>query len=191
MNPETHLLMQEPEFKERVVQLKNSGEYDSWKDIAEVIKQEFGKEVSENSLIKTYRKTLAMTVTVDKKADKQFTHLIDTLKDRFEKMVQRTEILSQAFDQLITELNENEQLSPAAKASAKLKLVDDLEKLNKVFTKQMEIVMDEIDKIKIEQSKMIYDDAMVVRKVNESLPHILKNLEDTNKIVILEKDLLN
>ncbi len=189
--PQTYKLMQEPEFQERVIELKNSGEYDSWKEISEVIKKEFNQEVSINALINTYRKTNAMAITTEGPAQKNFTHLIDSLKGRFERMVQRTEILSKAFDQLIDELEANPDFSASEKARYKLKLVDDLEKLNKIFIKQMEVVMDEIDKIKIEQSKLIYDEAQIVQKINESLPHLLKDLEDKGKIAIIDYDLVD
>lgn len=188
-DPESYLIMQKPEFKSRVVELKNSGEYATWKDISLKLKEEFGKEVSESALQGVYKKTLATTITVDTVAQKNFTHLIDTLRERFERMVQRTEVLAQAFDEFLYEIEDNDKMTTIEKATAKLKVLDALEKLQKIFNAQMTTVMDEIDKIKVEQSKMIYDDNMVIRKINESLPLILKDLELKGKVSILDPQL--
>ena len=189
-SPEAHELLQKEEVQQQIFEIRNSDDKPSWGDIASKLAKEHNVEVSGNAVSNIYKKVAAMAITIEKKGSKHFNHLLDTLKDRFEKMIKRTEILSMAFDSLLSEIDEDEGLDSIQKASAKLKLIDSLDKLNKIFTNQLQIVMEEIDKIKIEQKKMIYDDSTIIQKINDKMPLILQQYEESGKIAILDKSLI-
>lgn len=189
-SPEAHQLLQKPEVQKKIFELKNSDKNLSWREITNIIKKDYGIEVSANAVLRTYRVASAVSITVEKKGAKHFNHLLDSLKERFERMLKRTQILAEAFDSLIDELETNEELNTLEKANAKLKLVDSLEKLNKIFNSQMQIVIEEIDKIKIEQKKLVYDDASIVQKINDTFPVMLQQYEDAGKIAVIDKSIL-
>jgi hypothetical protein len=113
------------------------------------------------------------------------------MKARFERMLDRSKSMEEAWDETLRQLDENDELDPLVKATTKLKLMDSLEKIHKIFTSQFQIVLDEIDKIKIEQKKIIYTDADIIQKINENLPIILKNYHDQGKIQVIDKSILN
>lgn len=190
-SPDSEILMQDPEFQQRVVEIRNSQTLPNWDAVHKQIQEEFNCNIGVVAIKKVYNQSIATGITVEKKAIKHFNHLVDSLKERFERMLNRSKSMEEAWDATIKELDNHTELDPLQKATAKLKLLDSLEKLHKIFTQQFQIVLDEIDKIKVEQKKMIYDDTTIIAKVNELVPNLLDKYESEGKIAIIDRSILN
>lgn len=190
-NPETALLIRKPEFKEKVVEIRNNNENTTWDQVREQINKEFTSNISLSAIKKVYNEQMAISVTISGPAQKHFSEFAKGMTNRLSKITTITDVLADEMESLINMIKDNKEVDAFKKGEALLKIIPYADKLTNSFMKQLQFITSQLDQVKIEQKKMIWDETKVHDKVQECFPAMLKLLEDENKIAIIDRTLLD
>lgn len=153
-----------PEVEQKVVQLRGDGK--TWEEITEVLRVDLDEPNMHNKTTVTiHNRAMAKTITTEKRAGKKFEDYTAELDKMYGKAIRVISRWINAADKLSEKLEEeiDNGNADAIKAySFMLKSAPQMKAISSEIRDYMKFQQDQQDKIKIEQTALVWDEGQMI-----------------------------
>lgn len=171
---------EKPEVEERVIELRGDGK--SWDEVTTVLRGELEEpKMSQSMTQKIYNRAIAKTITTEKRAGKKFTDHTDALDTMYGGIVKTINRYANAAERLAEELEaeiDKGNVNAIKAYALMLKSAPQMKAISGEIREFIKLQLDMQDKIRVEQSGMIYDDTRMLDEIDK----VLNKLEAEGKI---------
>lgn len=185
------VILNSPEFMDRLSEIKGADPEISWKDVSSRINDEFDIDISPARVSDIYKRELTREVTISRQARKKLDRFVDSIGDRFGSLEKTSERYHRIISRAMSALEECEDEELLARISDVLKAGKGVETVHKMTMGQIELIRDEQDKITVTQKEGVYTPDQVKSNVYKQLSKTLSMLESQGSIKIMDSNILN
>lgn len=175
------------EIQERVVELRDGGK--SWDDITEIVRKEISEpNMHESTTRVLYNRAMAKTISIEKRGGQKFKDYSDELGRMYGKSIKVLEgyitAAEKVSEELVGMIGEGDMTAVKAYGII-LKTAPQMKSITSEIRDFMRLQQDQQDKIKIEQSAMIWNESQMIDYLNK----YIKKLAKEKKIKILQPNI--
>lgn len=172
-----------PKIEERIVELRDEGK--NWEDITTIVRKEIDEPKMQRAMTKNiYNRAMAKTITTERIAGRKFKDYTTELDKMYGKSISVLENYIKAAEGVAEELQKmvDDGNIEAVKAyGIILKTAPQMKAITSEIRDFMKLQQDQQEKIKIEQTALVWDESQMIDYLNTYLKRLQK--EGTIKIL--------
>ena len=176
-----------PEVGDRIVTLHSEGK--SWVEITNIMREELDEPKMADSMSRTiYNRAIAKTITTERKAGRKFRDYTEELDKMYGKAINVLQGYITAAEKVSNELInmvEKGNITAVKAYGIILKTAPQMKAITSEIRDFMRLQREDQDKIKIEQSALIWDEGQML----DYMDKYLKQMEKEGKIIFVKPKL--
>ena len=174
---------QNDDFRRKIVEGRSGDFPKPWTTIRDELNKEFDTKISSPSVKRIFNQEIARTITVERKAGKNFNKYENELEILFSRTIN---ILKRLLDNIdnIDKTFKASEMSDLQKQMSFMKMTPAIKQTMDAIFQAIKVQQEQMDKIKIEQKNMVYSDVEIKDKMKEHMVRLIKE----GKIKVIRDD---